>query len=262
MEPRRQKITQHLTQDEVEDLDAVFVTHSHHDHALDAPLISTMCNECKVYGSESYSILHNVLRGNTSPGSFQKVPKNGLKCEIDKFVVRIYQSSHVEVDRQKHPILHKILKPMQGEVDDSISLPLSRTDFKTGDVFGLHIHHKEHGNIVVATTAGAMKSQLENTKADIVFLSVGFLHESTDADQKLYWDETVEVTNPHTIVPIHWDNFAKNPFKKQKLQLSPKLISDSRSAIQTLQQKSMDTERDFLIMEYKDTISMIKGEIQ
>jgi L-ascorbate metabolism protein UlaG (beta-lactamase superfamily) len=205
----------------INDVDAILVGHSHHDHALDATELADRFQK-KVIGSESFA---QIYRGSHRAGrnsTLVTVPREGGSFAFGDFSVTFVPSRHVG----SHNFVQRMI---EGSITAPLQMPAHFSDFKCGDVFALHISHPE-GKIVLTTTAGAEPGKLHvpEHKADVAFLSTGFLSKEQPAKQERYWQETVEATRAAVIVPVHWDNFARKLSRELKPP-SPIIDSTRRS---------------------------------
>ncbi len=248
--PNRAVIRNELALAEITELDAILVTHTHHDHALDAAYISSEMNS-KVFGSESYSFIYRGSSKSTDPSLFVEVKRGGLKKQIGEFTVTFYPTQHVGSTLS-------VQRKIEGNITKRLVTPSHFTKYKAGDVFGLYIEHPQ-GNIVVATTAGAIEGQLDGANADIVFLGLGLLSKESKEKQELYWNESVLVVNPHTIVPVHWDNFTRKLSKG--LKPPPVWIDDIESSIEYIEHQSQKNNIDVRIMGLRDSFKLKNGNL-
>ena len=250
------QILKHLDLERMKALDAILVTHTHHDHALDAPAISTMCVRCKAYGSESYGNLHRAMLANDESTLGWSDNKSKTIPGFQNFTVTFFKASHVKVRPTK--IFHRIAqRAIKGKIATLTSAPNRYSDFKMGEVFGLAIEHP-HGNILVSTSAGPLHGMPDGFDADIAFVSVGLLNESSKIDLKDYWGTIVQA-NPETIVPIHWDNFSKSA---ENLTPPPWYASNPRAAMRNLANKSDEENIQFRIIDYNQTIVLNNGNLK
>lgn len=134
-------------------------------------------------------------------------------------------------------------------------MPAHYSKFKCGDVFALHISHPE-GNIAVTTSAGAKPGQLSGCRADVLFVGVGLLSKERPEQQKLYWRETVEATEPDLIVPVHWDNFARKLSKGLKPSA---LIENPRAVMDVVKREAAG--RKVRVMDLRESLWIRKGRV-
>ena len=74
----------------IDRLRAVFISHTHHDHVMDAPYIANRCS-AKIYGSESAK---NVALGGGIPEDNIVVFGHGSSFTIGDYRISILQSLH------------------------------------------------------------------------------------------------------------------------------------------------------------------------
>ncbi|MES2734683.1 MAG: MBL fold metallo-hydrolase [Verrucomicrobiota bacterium] len=198
--PEPRVIEDELRHAGIVDVTAVLVGHAHHDHALDATVIADRY-EATVIGSESFARIYEGSHDTARRSILKTVAASGDHYEIGEFTVTFVPSDHVG----SHSPVQSIV---EGSITRPLRMPAHYSRFKCGQVFVLHIAHRD-GNMVVTTTAGAKEGQLEGMQADVIFLGVGMLSKEAPDKRNTYWAETVRATNPKVVIPVHWDNFAR-----------------------------------------------------
>ena len=104
----------------IDRLRAIFVSHTHHDHVMDAPYIANKCG-AKIYGSES---ARNVALGGDVPEENIAVFKHGDSFDIGKYKISILNSLH-----SKPTVLNNDLgKPIK----EPLKQPVRLREYKEG----------------------------------------------------------------------------------------------------------------------------------
>jgi L-ascorbate metabolism protein UlaG (beta-lactamase superfamily) len=184
-----------LKRAKVDRLKAVFVAHSHYDHALDVAYVCK-ATDATLYGSPSTL---NVGRGGGVPEgrmiSFD--PKKDVT--IGTFIVTVRTSSHT-------PPLLGVNDDLGRTIDQPLKQPANAKDYKEGGSFEFRIRH---GNktMLVLPGGGLIEGERDNDRADVLFLGTAGLGMQTDAFRRTYYEQTVAKLRPKLVVPIHWDNF-------------------------------------------------------
>ena len=75
---------------QIDRLRAVFISHTHHDHVMDAPYIANQCG-ARIYGSESAK---NVALGGGVPEERITVFKDGDRFSVGDYQISIITSLH------------------------------------------------------------------------------------------------------------------------------------------------------------------------
>ena len=120
-------------------LRAVFISHTHHDHVMDAPYIAARCG-AKIYGSES---ARNVALGGGLPEDRIVVFGHGSCYTIGEYKISILASLH-----SKPTILNNDL----GEpIPEPLEQPAGLREYKEGGSYDFFI---EHGDRKTAGAAG------------------------------------------------------------------------------------------------------------
>ncbi len=175
-------------------LRAIFVSHSHHDHVMDAPFIAKRCN-CDVYGS--YSTL-NVAKGS-------KIDENKLHefichkpIQMGDFCITVIPSLHSKAKWYNND-LGKV-------IDQPFTQPARRKKYKEGGSFDFLIEHKNK-NYLIRPSCNYIKNQNDGIKADVLFLGIGGLSKLSKNEMTMFFEETIGKVQPDIVIPIHWDNF-------------------------------------------------------
>ena len=197
--PDADAIARGLARNEVDRLAAVFPVHSHFDHAMDAPLVAQRTGAV-LLGSESTA---NIGRGAGLAEDRIRVVTDREPVALGRFVVTPIESRHFEFPDAA------VRERALGEPDITEPLvpPVSAFDYRVGKAYVLHVAHPR-GSFLVVGSAGFVPGGLEGFRADTVFLGVGGLGSQTDAYREAFWRETVGLTKPSRVVPIHWDSLA------------------------------------------------------
>ena len=207
-------------------------------------------------GSESYAKAHEGAGGPASSVPLESVPVTGYQRRVGKFTLRFRLSEHIS------PHLPGQEK-MTGQIIAPVLTPAPATDYKHGDVFVLHIEHP-HGRIAITTTAGARRGQFDGLRADVVMLAVGLLAKETAQRQNFYWNETVEALDPHTVIPVHWDNFTTklDPHAKltTNLRATPLTFLDNTREAMTFVKRRANG-RKVWVMGLRDSFALRHGVI-
>jgi L-ascorbate metabolism protein UlaG (beta-lactamase superfamily) len=171
-------------------LKAVFVAHSHYDHALDSPVV---CREsgAKLVGSSSTKM---IGLGQGLPDDQIQVVEDGQVLTFGAFRVTIIEGIHSPGD----------VSP--GDITEPLSTPCPLKKLKTGKCYSYLIEHGQD-RIFVHPSANFVPEKLQNLKATTLFLGVGVVGKQSEEFREGYWEHVVDAVGPKKIIPIHWDNF-------------------------------------------------------
>ena len=231
----------------IRSVDAVLVGHSHHDHALDASFVAEHFR-ATIAGSRSFANLHEGSRPREAKSRLKVIPPTGATLKFGEFVVRFAPSDHAV----PYWLPQRIIKP---RISAPLAMPAHYTEFGCGDVFALHIAHRRHGSIAITTTAGSKRRQFGGRKADVVFVSVGMLTKQSPDHQERYWRETVELSEPDLIVPVHWDSFNR----KLSNGLKPGPGESARKLMSYVKTKAGN--RDVRVLNVRECVRMQNGKV-
>ncbi|MEU1469990.1 MBL fold metallo-hydrolase [Streptomyces sp. NPDC005761] len=190
LRPDRARIAAGLRRAGRDRLDAVFVVHSHYDHALDSPEVAAMTG-ARLIGSPS---TRNIARGQGFPDDrFQQVV-TGEPFAIGRFTLTALPARHSPGD----------LAP--GRIERPLRPPVRATDYRTGDCYTLHVRHGAR-RLLVHASAHSLPGALDGHFAETVYLGIGALGKQDRAFREEYWHRLVTATGAQRVVPIHWDDF-------------------------------------------------------
>jgi L-ascorbate metabolism protein UlaG (beta-lactamase superfamily) len=190
--PDRRRILAALTRAGIDRLAAVFVVHSHYDHALDAATVAELTG-ARLLGSAS---TRHIARGHGFPlDRFDEVAL-GEPVSFGAFLLTALPARHTPGD----------LSP--GRIDAPVRPAARARDYRTGECFSLHVRHGDDAVVVHASTH-FLPGALAGKRADVVFLGIALLTRQDEDFRDAYWRETVTATGARRVVPVHWDDFTR-----------------------------------------------------
>ena len=175
-------------------LRAIFISHTHHDHVMDAPYIANKCGAA-IYGSSS---AENAAVGGGLSKDRVIVFEHGSEYTIGGYKIHIIKSLH-----SRPTILNNDLGI---PIEQPLKQPASLRDYKEGGSYDFFV---EHGNrkILIRPSFNYMEGQLDGIRADVLFLGIAGLGKANAQTEKKFFAETVEKTGAGLVIPLHWDNF-------------------------------------------------------
>ncbi len=178
----------------IDRLKAIFISHTHHDHVMDAPYIANKCG-AKIYGSESAK---EVALGGGVPEERIEVFGHGSCYCVGDYKVSILKSLH-----SKPTILNNDL----GEpITEPLVQPAKLREYKEGGSYDFFVEHGDK-KILIRPSFNYIAGQLDGIHADVLFLGVAGLANADPDMETVFFAETVEKTGAKLVIPIHWDNF-------------------------------------------------------
>jgi len=195
IETNRDLVRKYLKRLELDRLSAIFVYHSHYDHAMDSAYIALQTG-AQVVGSESTAM---ISRGEGLSSNQIVVLEPFKPMHYGKFTVTMVPSMHVDLPWVAN------LTGMMGTIEAPFSQPVSMFDYREGGTFTIHIAHPQ-GTAMLH--GGQYKAdELKGLKADALFLCTPGLDRLGENKDRFY-DELVTQTGVKTIYPVHWDDFS------------------------------------------------------
>ncbi|QDU19093.1 MBL fold metallo-hydrolase [Urbifossiella limnaea] len=190
-------------------LAALFVAHTHYDHALDCAYVARKTGAV-LHGSSSTL---NVGRGGDVPEKQMVEFDHGQSYRFGKFSVTVLKSRH-------SPTIRFLNDDLGQRVERPLKQPASFKDYKEGGAFDFLISHGP--NAVLVNAGGSyIEGARDGLKADVVFLTTAVLSAQPAAFQAAFYTETVGKVRPKLVVPIHWDNFMKPLTEQLDPQFDP-----------------------------------------
>lgn len=198
----------------IDRLKAVFVAHSHYDHALDTPYVVNKTGAV-LHGSESTL---NIGRGGNVGKQQLALYRPNEERKIGQFTVTVIESRH-------SPAISFINDNLGQTIDEPLKQPARAKAYKEGGSFDFLIRHGNRAILVVPST-NAIKGALRGVEADVVFLGSALLGKQDKKFRDCYYTETVGAlkAKPKLVVAIHWDDFFQ-PLSG-KLEPMPNLFDD------------------------------------
>lgn len=195
--PNRPLVQSCLSRSGVTSAAAVFVTHSHYDHAMDAPLVAELTGATLI-GSES---TRQVGRGWGLPDDQMQVARPGEAIDVGRFNLTPLISRHA-------PHAH-----YPGQITTPVAPPAKVSAYRMAECFALQVRHRSRAGddrtLVINSSAGFEPRMLQGRNADTVFLGIGTMGKQTPGYMEAYWENAVAAVRPRAVVPIHWDDFTR-----------------------------------------------------
>jgi len=178
----------------VDRLRAIFISHSHHDHVMDAPHIANRCGAA-IYGSRSAL---NVGRGGGVPEERLIEFHAGETHAVGEYRVTVLASLH-----SKPTLLNNDLGQT---IDAPLAQPARLRDYKEGGSYDFLVEARGR-KVLIRPSFNFIEGQLDGVRADVLFLGIAGLAKADAATEAKFFAETVEKARPSLVVPLHWDNF-------------------------------------------------------
>lgn len=174
-------------------LDAIFVAHSHHDHAMDTARVARKTG-AMVFGSES---TRNIALGDGLPPERFKVFEDTKTYALGDFTMTVFQTPHSP----------GVAFP--GTIDQPLSPPAGVNDYREGGNYSFLLQHGSTSILLVAS-GNFVPGKFKGVKADMVFFGIGGLGKQSEEFISDYWNEVVRTVGAKVIIPVHWDDFTRS----------------------------------------------------
>lgn len=213
--PDQARIDAGLARGGLERADVLLVAHSHHDHAMDSPVVAEKLGALLV-GSESTA---NIGRGGGLGDDRILVVRHGDVLNLGQFEIRFFETPHSP----------NAITP--GAIEEPLTPPARLSAYRLGENYSYLLNHPR-GRILIVPSANHVPGLFKDIEADVVFLSIGLLGKLPEDFIRSYWQEVVEVTGAKLVIPIHWDDFSR-PLDKP-LKPLPYLLDDMEASMKQL----------------------------
>ena len=174
-------------------LDAIFIGHTHFDHALDMHVVQKQTNAI-IHGSRTTKFI-SLAHG---------VPKDHIKLAKDKDIFT-YGDFKIEVIESKHGLILGQFEFRGGEITKPLNHKPDLSDYKMGGSYSYYISHPD-GDIFIqqaTRTTPRIQAELKGKKLKALFQGLANRKNSED----LYKGIINHATSIEKIIPIHHDNF-------------------------------------------------------
>lgn len=220
-------------------VEAVLVSHSHHDHALDLAHVAHRTGAA-VHGSVSTL---NIARGGDVSEDYLHMLDVSTRIDIGQISVQVIASRHSP-------------NPLGGEhatIDAPLRQPVGIKAYTEGGTYDFLISAGGQ-QMLFKNSAHWIPGALDNLEVDVLFLGVGGLGKADDAFVDGYLQATIGTLRPHTVVPTHWnDLFAP---VRPHLPLQRKLIDLAPTSLNRTHAKATEVEARFVILDAFATLNV------
>jgi len=195
--PDPARIEAGLADARIENLQAVVLSHTHYDHALDA-VGTCRLSGATLVGSQS---AHFLGMGANLPSSQMRVVQGGDSLSLGNFRVSFFVSRHILLSR-----FFNAVSGMHRHIDHPISPSAYFWQYREGTVFTLFIQHP-HKCFLISSSAGFFVQKPTALKVDFSILSIGGLMLKSNAYLRCYMQQMALDVDARRVFLSHWDDF-------------------------------------------------------
>ena len=200
VQPDLEQIARHSP----ERADVIAISHSHFDHALDAPSIARRTGAI-LLGTKSTA---NLGRATGLPERQIVTAQGGEELRLGAFQVRVVPALHSLVDLPNEPI------------DTVPALPLRARDYREGNTLQYFVRFAGHAVYFVGT-ANILEAELYEMRPDVAIVAVGLRHKVPDYTCRLLR----ALGLPARVLVNHFDEW-KQPLTPGSVPLSAEAEAD------------------------------------
>ena len=171
-------------------LNAVFVSHSHFDHSIDAPMVAQLTG-ATFYVDPNTKIIAEAYK---NPGIKTQAVENLKSIQVGNFKITVMKRTHAHIRTLG---INFLKGPVSKDFDFNFY------DYQMGDTWFYLIEHPE-GKILLDQGSEPFSTTVQNftEKVDVVIQGVAN-RPSDEATSEGY----VKQFSPKTFIPTHFDNF-------------------------------------------------------
>lgn len=165
------------------------VSHSHYDHAMDAPIFAALTGSILVGSKSTLNIGAGI--GIRPEQMIEAQP--GKPFRIGAFSVTFLESEHGKA------LFGKV--PYPGEVEGPLRPPAPVGAYKLGKAYSILVQHAS-GTFLHHASAGWVPGMFKDVRADVVLLGI-----AGRADTKAYVENVAQAVGARRVVITHYDDF-------------------------------------------------------
>lgn len=209
----------------IDRLKAMFISHTHHDHVMDAPYFLTRCGG-DIYGSAS---ARNVALGGGIDEARIHCYEDSMAYAVGAYRIRVLPSVH--------SIAHWYNNDLGQTIDKPLVQPAPKKAYKEGGSFDFLVEHSGK-KYLIRPSYNYLEGELDGIRADVLFLGIAGLSKDTPERKAKFYAETLDKVQPSLVIPVHWDNFFTPLFDESKwctgvLENPEKAIGEARNACES-----------------------------
>jgi hypothetical protein len=200
LRPDPLRVAEGLRMAEIDQLEAVLLTHTHYDHAIDMPLVIQQVGG-EVYGSQSAC---KILQGASLAEEIFHPVKPGEVYQIGPFSLRFHPARHIPF-----PLPLGWLMPETGKISEPLKPPVPFWAYRPGEVYAIQVD-----DILVFGSAGFEPGAYADLGIETVILGIGGLETMPEVYLRRLYEEAVLASGAQRVWLSHWDNFFRPLSKK------------------------------------------------
>jgi len=245
MHTNRKKADNAISKYEISRVKAIFVSHSHYDHAFDVAYV-TQITGAVLHGSQSTL---NIGRGGGLGEKQMAAFQPGKEIQIGAFSITVIPAKHSPPSFFNNNIGQTI--------DWPLSQPARVIKYVEGNSYDFLIKHAGK-SIYIIPSANYVQGMRDQYKADVVFLSIGNIARLNMAVKNAIWENSIEKLKPSLIIPIHWENFF-TPLSSN-LQMFPPIIDKTENSFDFIIEKCQEQNLDLKMLQGGRSVVLFKKQ--
>ncbi|MBL7664624.1 MAG: MBL fold metallo-hydrolase [Bacteriovoracaceae bacterium] len=176
---------------QMKNVSAVFISHSHYDHAFDAAAFTKTLG-ATLYGTKT---TYYIGKGGDVPEEKLKVIQAEEVYTVGAFKVTVLPSDHT-------PLIGSY-QAFPGELKEPLRQPAPASAYVMGGAFGFYIEHAKGNIFFLPMSTRSEKLHFNERHADVVLQGIASRKSTKDLLKELSLP-----AKPKTIIPLHFDDFS------------------------------------------------------
>jgi len=243
MYTNRKKVDDAISKYGMDRVKAIFVSHSHYDHAFDVAYVTEKTGAV-LHGSQSTL---NIGRGGGLGEEQMATFQPGIEVQTGAFSITVIPAKHSPPTFFNNNIGQTIDKPL--------GQPARVIKYVEGNSYNFLIKHGGK-SIYIIPSGNYVEGMRDQYRADVVFFSIGNIARQSMAFKNALWENSIEKLKPSLVIPIHWENFF-TPLS-ENMKMFPPVIDQTEKSFDFVIEKCQEQNLDMKMLQGGHSVVLFK----